>query len=75
MTRSERLAAIKEAADRFNAKIKKNVRFHDYTETAKSERSSDDNQNINAWTDSEKYVDEYYGDRARAVSAYDNEWN
>lgn len=70
----DRLAYIKKASAKFNAKLKRNVRVRDYT-TPTNERSSDDSVNINAWTDAEKYVDEYYGDRAREVNSYDNEWN
>lgn len=69
----ERMAIIKQAAAKFNATLK---RSHD---VRKSETSyidkHDDGNNINAYTDPEKYVDEYYGDRARAVTSYDNEWN
>jgi len=74
MTTKQRLAVIREHAQKFQAKVTRNARVRDYTETPKEERGID-THNINAYTDSEKYVDEYYGDRARAVSAYDNEWN
>ena len=69
----ERMAIIKQAAAKFNATLK---RSHDVrkSETSYMDKHDDDN-NINAYTDPEKYVDEYYGDRARAVSSYDNEWN
>jgi len=73
MTESQRLAAIKKAADRFNKKIGRNQRVRK-TETSFMDRYND-GDNINAWTDAPKYVDEYYGDRAREQSAYESEWN
>ena len=73
MSQSERLEAIRKASAKFNAKMNRNIKVVDYTTPDKDR--VDDSVNINAWTDSEKYVDEYYGERARAQSAYENEWN
>ena len=50
MTRSERMAAIKEAADRFNAKMQRNFKVRDYSTTPAEDRV-DESVNINAWTD------------------------
>lgn len=74
MTTEQRLAVIRKHAQKFQSKVTRNARIRDYTETPKEEQGID-THNINAYTDPEKYVDEYYGDRARSVSAYDNEWN
>lgn len=74
MSQSERLEAIRKVSAKFNAKMKRNVKVKDYT-TPKQDRTTDDSVNINAWTDAEKYVDEYYGDRARNQAAYESEWN
>jgi len=72
----DRLAYIKKAAAKFNKKVKRNARVRDYT-TPVEDRSTDDSVNINAWTDAEKYVDEYYGDRVRGQTAYESYegWN
>lgn len=72
MTTEQRLAAIKKAAAKFNTKVNRNHRVR-RTETESIDPYS--NENINAWTDAPKYVDEYYGDRARAQASYDNDWN
>lgn len=74
MTRSERMAAIKEAADRFNAKMQRNFKVRDYSTTPTEDRV-DESVNINAWTDGSKYLDEHYGDRVRSTNAYESEWN
>lgn len=80
MTTEQRLAAIKKAANKFNAKMKRETRIvRDYTESylPKGYPASTgyDDVNVNAWTDGEKYLDEYYGDRVRETKTYDNEWN
>lgn len=76
MTTEQRMAAIKKAAAKFQAKQTRNARVRDYTETPQNERGID-THNINAYTDSEKYVDEYYGDRARDQASYESSegWN
>lgn len=37
--------------------------------------SSIDRYNINHYTDSEKYVQEYYGSVYKETTRYDNDWN
>jgi hypothetical protein len=64
---------IRKAAAKFNTKVNRNHRVR-RTETSSMDKYGDGN-NINAWTDPEKYVDEHYGDRARAQSSYESEWN
>ena len=49
MTQAERLAVIKAAAEKFNAKVKRNAKVR-RTETPVMDRSYDDNMNINQWT-------------------------
>jgi hypothetical protein len=73
MSQAQRLAAIKKAANKFNAKMKRNVRVKDY-ETPKEERNEYDTHNVNEWTDAPKYLDEHYGDRAREQSSYESDW-
>jgi len=80
MSYEDRMEMIRKSAAKFNAKMKRENRIvRDYTESylPKGYPASTgyDDVNINAWTDSEKYVDEYYGDRAREQSAYESEWN
>jgi antibiotic biosynthesis monooxygenase (ABM) superfamily enzyme len=73
MDYNTRMDMIRKASDRFNATLK---RSHDVRKSETSMMDKYDNgDNINAWTDSEKYVDEYYGDRAREQSSYESEWN
>lgn len=73
MTESQRLAAIKKAADRFNKKIGRNNRVR-RTETSFMDKY-DNGDNINAWTDAPQYLDEHYGDRVRETNDYESEWN
>lgn len=80
MSYEDRMEMIRKSAAKFNARMKRENRIvRDYTESylPKGYPASTgyDDVNINAWTDSEKYVDEYYGDRAREQSSYDSEWN
>jgi hypothetical protein len=74
----DRLAYIKKASAKFNNKVKRNARISrsekSYVEKVQ-DWNYDTGANINAWTDPEKYVDEYYGDRAREQSSYESEWN
>ena len=75
MTQSyeSRIEMIRKAAAKFNNKMEKNIRIKDYTKIKVDD--IDESDNINAWTDPEKYVDEYYGDRAREQASYESEWN
>ena len=75
MTTEQRLAAIKKAADKFNKKIGRNSKIR-RTETSFMDKY-DDGNNIHAWTDAPKYVDEYYGDRCRDQQSYESYegWN
>ena len=74
MTTEQRLAVIRKHAQKFQAKVTKSAKIRDYTETPKEERGID-THNINAYTDAEKYVDEYYGDRARSTREYESNWD
>ena len=73
MTTEQRLAAIKKVADKFNKKMKRNVRVR-RTETSFMDKYAE-GENINHYTDAPKYLDEHYGDRVRESKAYDNDWN
>ena len=73
MSQAQRLAAIRKALAKFNAKVKRSPRVKDYT--TKEKDIVDESVNINAWTDGSKYLDEHYGDRVRETNAYESEWN
>ena len=73
MSQAQRLAAIRKASAKFNAKVKRSPRVKDYT--TKEKDIVDESVNINAWTDGSKYLDEHYGDRVRETNAYESEWN
>ena len=73
MSQAQRLAAIRKASAKFNAKVKRSLRVKDYT--TKEKDIVDESVNINAWTDGSKYLDEHYGDRVRETNAYESEWN
>ena len=73
MSQAQRLAAIRKASAKFNAKVKRSPRVKDYT--TKEKDVVDESVNINAWTDGSKYLDEHYGDCVRETNAYESEWN
>ena len=72
-----RLALIKKVHKEFLAKQskKQKVRQARSNKRVPNIDSSIDKFNINEYTDASKYADEYYGDRARAQSSYENDWN
>jgi len=74
MTQAQRLAVIKKRAKIVQKKFTKSRRVR-LSETSIMDRFGD--QNINAWTDAPKYLDEHYGDRVRDQNSYESEegWN
>jgi hypothetical protein len=88
MNNQDRLALIRKTSKKFTKKLKRNQRVRktetstykvrDYSVNSNGISSSfidNDYDNINQWTDAPKYVDEYYGDRARAQEQYEREWD
>ena len=73
MTAEQRIAVLKRHAKKFNQKLKRNQKVRQ-TETSFLDKV-DNGDNIYAYTDAPKYVDEYYGDRARAQSSYERDWD
>ena len=73
MTRSERLAVIREHAEKFNKKLKRNQRVRK-TETVSLDKYTNQ-ENINHWTDASQYANQYYGDVYRQTTRYDNDWD
>jgi|TARA_B100001094_G_C17985283_1_gene697336 hypothetical protein len=77
MTQSERMAVIREHAQKFTKKLKRNQRVRK-TETKSLDKSVEmfyNQENINHWTDASKYAEEHYGDVYRQTTRYDNEWD
>lgn len=74
MTQAQRLAVIKKRAKIVQKKFTRARRVR-LSETSIMDRFGD--QNINAWTDAPKYLDEHYGDRVRDQKCYESEegWN
>ena len=72
-TQKQRMALIRKGSKKFNKKLKRNQRVR-RTETSFLDKV-DNGGNIYAYTDAPKYVDEYYGDRARAQESYEREWD
>ena len=60
MTQAERIAVIREHAQKFTKKLNRNQRVRK-TET-KSLDPYYNQENINHWTDASKYAEEHYGD-------------
>jgi len=72
MTTEQRMKVIRRLSKKFSKKLNRNQRVRK-TETSFMDKY--DTHNINQWTDAPKYVDEYYGDRARGQESYDKDWN
>tara|TARA_B100001287_G_scaffold159021_1_gene133641 strand:+ start:953 stop:1207 length:255 start_codon:yes stop_codon:yes gene_type:complete len=75
MTTKQRLAVIRRHAEKFNKKIKRNHKVK-ATETSFMDKFTE-GDNINAYTDAPKYLDEHYGDRLRDQNEYESYegWN
>ena len=69
----QRMALIRKVSKKFNKKLQRNQRVR-RTETSFLDKV-DNGGNIYAYTDAPKYVDEYYGDRARSQESYEREWD
>tara|TARA_R100000541_G_scaffold54665_1_gene63255 strand:- start:385 stop:675 length:291 start_codon:yes stop_codon:yes gene_type:complete len=86
--KAERLMMIKEIAERntlqrkntFNTlKRKSKQSLEDVKGINRSKRSTEirepvQGENVNYWTDSSKYAEEYYGEAYRATTGLDNDW-
>ena len=73
MTQAERIAVIREHAQKFTKKLNRNQRVRK-TET-KSLDPYYNQENISHWTDASKYAEEHYGDVFRQTTRYDNDWD
>jgi len=72
-TQKQRMALIRKVSKKFNKKLQRNQRVRK-TETSFLDKV-DNGDNIYAYTDAPKYVDEYYGDRARSQESYERDWD
>ena len=72
-TQKQRMALIRKVSKKFNKKLNRNQRVR-RTETSFLDKV-DNGDNIYAYTDAPKYVNEYYGDRARDQESYEKDWN
>ena len=73
MTQSERMAVIREHAQKFTQKLNRNQRVRK-TETKSLDKYTNQ-ENINHWTDASQYANQYYGDVYRQTTRYDNDWD
>ena len=71
-SKADRMAMIREAAEKFNKKVKRN---HNVRKSETSFMDKYDGDNINAWTDAESYANEYYGETMRETTRFDNDWD
>ena len=72
-TQKQRMALIRKVSKKFNKKLARNQRIR-RTETSFLDKV-DNGDNIYAYTDGPKYLDEHYGDRARSQESYEREWD
>jgi len=75
MSTEERMEALRKATKKFNKKMGKNASVKRDETSFMDKFAGDDN--IYAWTDAPKYLDEHYGDRMRDQNEYESTegWN
>lgn len=76
-TKAERMALIREAAKKFQAKQTRAARFareeREYDREFESRKKKEASEIY--WTDSREYASKYYGDVYRATTRFDNDWD
>ena len=76
VTRDERLALIKQIAERRQKMAKLRTRS---TVVKKAKRDfiaiPEEKENVYAWTDAPKYAQEYYGETMYYTTKFDNDWD
>lgn len=76
VTRDERLALIKQIAERRQKMAKLRTRS---TTVKKVKRDyiaiPEEKENVYAWTDAPKYAKEYYGETMYYTTKFDNDWD
>tara|TARA_B000000609_G_C24168932_1_gene348835 strand:- start:1630 stop:1899 length:270 start_codon:yes stop_codon:yes gene_type:complete len=75
MTTEQRLEVIRKIHAKFNKKLQRNQKVRK-TETSFMDKFSE-GDNINAYTDAPKYLEEHYGERLRDQNEYESYegWN
>tara|TARA_Y100001937_G_scaffold86433_1_gene116943 strand:- start:148 stop:405 length:258 start_codon:yes stop_codon:yes gene_type:complete len=75
MSMDDRLEVLRKASKKFNKKIQRNHKIK-RTETSFMDKYSN-GENIHAWTDGPKYLNEHYGDKVRDQNEYESYegWN
>ena len=79
-TKAERMAMIRNAAKKFQAKQTRAARF------TRVERASDISREVEKktqekqqseiyWTDGSQYANQYYGETYRETTRFDNDWD
>lgn len=75
--RQQKLQAAKKSSNKVKAVAGRRAQRWTDTVESKYEKNIpvDDYTNINAWTDSEKYVEKHYGEVHHETTRFDNDWN
>ena len=73
-TTAERMAMIREAAKKFQAKQKK-LGYFKLEESLNAKSNNRDTDDERHWTDASKYAKEYYGGVYYETTRFDNDWD
>lgn len=82
-TTAERMALIREAAQKFKAKQTVQAKFKRDENSTKRKKAVSEIDKIDEerfhsderhWNDASKYANEYYGETFRSTTRYDNDW-
>ena len=73
-TTAERMAMIREAARKFQAKQTK-LGYFKREESVKVQSNNRGTGDERHWTDAPRYADQYYGEVYRETTRFDNDWD
>jgi hypothetical protein len=75
-TTAERMALIREAHNKFQAKIKVQAKFEREERVQKvAEIDKHFERDERLWNDAPRYAQEFYGETFRETTRFDNDWN
>lgn len=75
-TTAERMALIRQAAEKFKAKQKVQAKFKRDESTQKvHELDKHFERDERQWNDASKYANQYYGETFRETTRFDNDWD
>ncbi len=75
-TTAERMALIRQAAEKFKAKQKVQAKFKREESTQKvHELDKHFERDERQWNDASKYANQYYGETFRETTRFDNDWD